>query len=281
MKNKKNFILFIFFIAFILLNFFILFSFLSCEKETKNKNLIYTSMHPIKFIIDNIKDDEIEVKTIMKMGSDPHTYEISPKDISLLLSSYAYFKVGLPFEENIVDKIKKQNKDFNIIEVYKIEDEEDPHIWLSPDILKIISENILTNLIRLYPEKKDAFEKNYKIFINKLNEIDNAVKFNIEKSNIKSFLIVHPALTYFARYYGLNQISIEEEGKIPTGKELIELSEKIKEENITFIFMQPEFPATQIAQFIKDNKLNEVNINFLDYNIFNTLVSASEAFIKY
>ena len=273
MKNKITIfaLLFIFFILAI--------SNISCSKNNIDKNTIYTSMDPIKFIIDNIKSDEINVGTIMKPGSDPHTFEISPKDISLILNSYAYLKIGIPFEENIVDKINKQNKKFNIISIYE-NGNNDPHIWLSVKIINVLAENILNELTKLYPQNKSIFDDNYKIFIDKLNQIEKSIRFNIESSKIKSFLIIHPALTYFADDYGLTQIPIEEEGKIPTGNDLIELSKKIKEDKIRFIFSQPEFPSRQVSQFIKDNDLKEYNINFLDYNIFNTLILISEVFLN-
>ena len=273
MKNKITIfvLLFIFFILAI--------SNISCRKNIIDKNTIYTSMDPIKFIIDNIKSDEINVGTIMKPGSDPHTFEISPKDISLILNSYAYLKIGIPFEENIVDKINKQNKKFNIISIYE-NGNNDPHIWLSVKIINVLAENILNELTKLYPQNKSIFDDNYKIFIDKLNQIEKSIRFNIESSKIKSFLIIHPALTYFADDYGLTQIPIEEEGKIPTGNDLIELSKKIKEDKIRFIFSQPEFPSRQVSQFIKDNDLKEYNINFLDYNIFNTLILISEVFLN-
>ena len=273
MKNKITIfaLLFIFFILAI--------SNISCSKNNIDKNSIYTSMDPIKFIIDNIKSDEINVGTIMKPGSDPHTFEISPKDISLILNSYAYLKIGIPFEENIVDKINKQNKKFNIISIYE-NGNNDPHIWLSVKIINVLAENILNELTKLYPQNKSIFDDNYKIFIDKLNQIEKSIRFNIESSKIKSFLIIHPALTYFADDYGLTQIPIEEEGKVPTGSDLIELSKKIKEDKIRFIFSQPEFPSRQVSQFIKDNDLKEYNINFLDYNIFNTLILISEIFLN-
>ncbi len=275
---KRNFILIIGKVL-VLFSFIAFIYFISCSKSDVNKNLIYTSIDPIKFIIDNIKSDDIQVNTILKPGNDPHTFEVTPKDIQLILNSNAYFYTDLPFEKNIVDKIKKQNKNFNMASLFQI-GQEDPHIWLSIKNINIISENTLNELKRLYPAKGDLFDQNYKIFVEKLGEIENIIRFNLNACPVKKFLIIHPALTCFAQDWGLTQIALEKEGKIPTGSYLIELSKKIKEENLKFIFSQSEFPSSQIAQFIKDNNLKEVKINFLSYELFKTLISISETLLN-
>lgn len=254
----------------------------SCSKslEQNTKVDVYTSIPPIQFLIDNITGGNLVSKTILKPGSDPHTFEITPKEIALILKSKLYISIDLPFENILVEKIQKQNKNFKLILAYK-NNSEDIHLWTSITKIKILSENIFNALAELYPESKDLYASNYKNFLEKLNNLDIAIKFNIDSSKIKDFLIIHPALTYFAEDYGLFQISIEEEGKVTSTADLIEISKKIKEKSIRFIFIQPEFPEKQIEQFIKDNKLEPITIDILAYNIFDTLLKVSEAFVLY
>lgn len=277
MKIKLQiFIIFTFIITFTFLTFF------SCQNLNKNKEKVdlYTSIAPVKFILDNITGETLNTSTILKPGSDPHTYEISAKEIASIVNSKAYFSIDLPFEKTIVEKLEKQKAK---IKIYKVELDEgqDIHRWTSISKVKEISEEFLKALSEIYPDKKEIFEKNYKIFIDKLDNLYLAIKFNIDSSKAKTFLIVHPALTYFAEDFGLTQYSIEKEGKEPSLSDLVELSKIIQKEKIKFIFVQPEFPEQQIMQFIKDNKLETVNIDILGYNIFDTLLKVSETFVKY
>ena len=53
-------------------------------------------------------------------------------------------------------------------------------------------------------------------------------KFFRESVRSKGFLVFHPAWGYFARNYGLSQISIELEGKEPSPGELIEQLKEAK-----------------------------------------------------
>jgi zinc transport system substrate-binding protein len=258
--------------------------FFSCASNSSQKNgfAIYTSIEPIRFLIDNLTGGEIATQTLIKPGADPHTFEISASQLSEILKAKAYFSIDIPFELTMIDKIKKQNKNFKVYKLYEnSKPDEDIHIWLSINKIKEISGKILNSLIELYPDKKDIFNQNYNILINKLNGLNDTLKFNIESSNIKSFLVFHPSLTYFAADYGLNQISIENEGKVPSGNYLIDVNKRIKEDKISFIIVQPEFPVEQISQFVKDNKLDVVTVDILNYNLFDTLIKISEIFVKY
>ena len=59
--------------------------------------------------------------------------------------------------------------------------------------------------------------KNYEKFISEVVETDNAIKKILSESDrSKGFLVFHPAWGYFARDYGLSQVSIELEGKEPS-----------------------------------------------------------------
>ena len=66
-----------------------------------------------------------------------------------------------------------------------------------------------------------------------------------------TFLIYHPALSYFARDYGLHQISIEEGGKEPSPATLKTLIETCRREGAQVIFVQQEFDQRN-AQLIAD-----------------------------
>ena len=62
-------------------------------------------------------------------------------------------------------------------------------------------------------------------------------------------MVFHPAWGYFAQAYGLEQVSIEIEGKEPKPAELARLIEHAKERGIKLIFVQSQF-SSQTAETI-------------------------------
>ena len=57
----------------------------------------------------------------------------------------------------------------------------------------------------------------------------------------RSFIIYHPALGYFARDYGLNQLSIEFEGKNPSPAQIRKLVDIAQKEKINTVFVDKGF----------------------------------------
>ena len=62
----------------------------------------------------------------------------------------------------------------------------------------------------------------------------------------RRFFVFHPAWGYFARQYGLRQVSIEHDHKEPSADELGHLIELARSEGATMIVVQPHF-STQAA----------------------------------
>jgi zinc transport system substrate-binding protein len=54
-------------------------------------------------------------------------------------------------------------------------------------------------------------------------------------------MVFHPAWGYLARDYGIEQIAIQGEGKEPTSQQIAQLIEKARQDNITVIFVSPQF----------------------------------------
>mgnify|MGYP003623297605 FL=1 len=87
----------------------------------------------------------------------------------------------------------------------------------------------------------------------------------LEELSCRSFVIYHPALTYFADEFGLKQYSIENDGKEPSPALLKNLIEESNAEKVGVIFVQMEFNSTHAEQIAREIGANTVIINPLDY----------------
>ena len=95
-----------------------------------------------------------------------------------------------------------------------------------------------------------------------------------------TFLIYHPALSYFARDYGLRQISIEEGGKEPSPTHLKELIETCRRDHARVIFVQQEFD-TRNARLIADELgVAVVPVNPLSYEWREEMINIAKALAK-
>ena len=103
-----------------------------------------------------------------------------------------------------------------------------------------------------YPEQQAIFQQNYSLLLEKINRIAKRAQEVLNHKKDKIFLIYHPALTYFAADYGLEQISIEEEGKEPNPAHLKKIIDLAREKNIHLIFIQSQFDVSNAEAIARE-----------------------------
>ena len=119
----------------------------------------------------------------------------------------------------------------------------DPHIWLSPPLVKKQARAIFHALRGIDPENESFYEANFQEFAAEIDRLDADLKDTFAGKTGLQFMVFHPAWGYFARAYGLEQIPIEIEGKSPKPAQLKALIEHARKSGIKIIFVQPQFSS--------------------------------------
>ncbi len=258
---------------------------------------ITVSILPQKYFVDRITGSTFEVNVMVPPGASPATYEPTARQMKQLGSSLIYLKIGyIEFEKIWIKKIKSTNieikifdisKDVELIETTKFDHGDhhhgsiDPHVWMSPKMVKNIAKNILDALTELYPDLTIDFTRNYNDFIAEINKIDIKTSASLKNLKNREFLIFHPALTYYARDYDLEQIPIQLEGKDPSPAHFKEIINNALENDIRIIFIQEQFD-TENAKVIADEiNAKVIQINPLDYNWPKQIELITQSLIQY
>lgn len=91
----------------------------------------------------------------------------------------------------------------------------------------LIAGNIYKALKEELPADSAYFHRRLLAFTAKARRLDSTIVTTLAQARPRTaasspltFLIYHPALTYFAREYGLRQLVLEEEGKEPTASSM-------------------------------------------------------------
>jgi zinc transport system substrate-binding protein len=224
-------------------------------------DLVFVSITPQKFFVERIGGNEVQVEVMVNTGESPATFNPNPKKMSHLANAKLYFSIGVPFEKVWISRIRNIQPKLKIIPLKKNtapssdhhHDEGDPHIWLSPPLAKKMVAKIEAALSKQRPEKSAFFKNNYQVLIKEIDKLDREIRQIFAKGKNHTFMVFHPAWTHFAEAYGLNQISIEHEGKEPGPRALQEIINAGKKQNIKIIFVQKQFGlsvAKKIAKMI-------------------------------
>lgn len=119
----------------------------------------------------------------------------------------------------------------------------DPHIWLSPPLVKQQVKTVLDALQKADPSNSATYESNYQRLIHKITELDRELAELFRHRKQTQFLVFHPSWGYFAHAYRLKQVAIEVEGKSPKPAQLQQIIERMREDGIRVIFVQPQFSS--------------------------------------
>jgi zinc transport system substrate-binding protein len=234
---------------------------------------VFVSVAPQKYFVQKIGKEQVSVQVMVQPGANPATYEPKPRQMADISKTQVYFAVGVPFEEIWMDRISAANPRMRVVrtdrEIAKMpmvahdhhhENEEqhpaagthhgtegvnrsglDPHIWLSPPLVKIQIRAILSALQAVDPLHQDAYAANYRQFAGEIDELDSELKQIFKGRRGLRFIVFHPAWGYFAKAYGLEQVPIEIEGKAPKPAQLQALINQAREADIKVVFVQPQF----------------------------------------
>ncbi|MGR6835235.1 metal ABC transporter solute-binding protein, Zn/Mn family [Syntrophomonas erecta] len=204
---------------------------------------VAVSIVPQEYLVNRIGGERVQVQVMIPPGSDPHTFEPNPGQIKKLADTDIYFRVGtLDFEEAWMDRLASANQDMQVVDTSAMIDlvNNDPHVWLSPRLFKIQAQIIYQALSQLDKPNQAFYQQNLQGLISDLDRLDQEIRADLKDVKTSCFLVYHPAWSYFAAEYGLEEKAVETEGKEPTAREMADLINWAKEVGIKTVFASPQ-----------------------------------------
>ncbi|MBD3790455.1 MAG: zinc ABC transporter substrate-binding protein [Campylobacterales bacterium] len=235
---------------------------------------VVVSILPQKTFVQEIGGEKVDISLMVQPGDSPHTYEPKPSQMKEIAKAALYLAMDVEFENVWLPKFKNLNPKMNVVDLaenitkiammahhhhdeheekehheaheaddhHEHEDGLDPHVWTSPENVRIIAKNIHKALSEYDPDNQAYYTQNLTKFLEKIDATDRRIKEILTSIKPHStFMVFHPAWGYFAKAYDLVQLPVEIEGKEPKPKELVKLIETAKEHKVKAIFTQPEF----------------------------------------
>lgn len=269
-----------------------------CKPARSEKPIVTVTIAPQQYFAEKIAGDKFEIRTMVPNGSSPESFDPSPGALVNLSHSKAYFRIGhIGFELAWMDKLQQTNPDMKVFNnsegIELIEGSEhacsdpshhhhdtaeaiDPHVWTSAANGKVIAQNMLNAFIELDPDNKSYYEANYKELMQEVQQTSDSVDMLLKNMQGKSFVIYHPALTYLAREYGMQQHAIENQGKEPSAAHLKALIDEVRDSKAHVIFIQQEFDEKNARMIADELGIRVVQINPLSYEWSKELIEIAK-----
>ena len=130
-------------------------------------------------IVRNVAGDRAEVASLLPIGADPHSYQLTPQDIAKISESDLIILNGAGYERFLEPVLEAQGagEEEMIVEASagsrlrgdaQGEHGIDPHLWLDPNNVIAYVENIREGLTHFDPEGAAEFQANAKAYTGEL-----------------------------------------------------------------------------------------------------------------
>lgn len=223
-------------------------------------------------MVKNVAGDNVNIHSLVPVGTDPHEHEIVPDDTRAVEEADVVFYNGLNLEtgNGWFDKlIETTNKNIDeevfavsktVEPIYLKSDEqngkEDPHAWLAlQNGIKYV-ETIRDVLKEKDSAKATAYEENASNYIEKLNTLDQEYKdsFNDIPQDKRLLVTSEGAFKYFSEAYGLEatyvwEINTEEQG---TPEQMRNIIGKVRASKVPALFVETSVNPRAMERLSKE-----------------------------
>jgi zinc transport system substrate-binding protein len=242
---------------------------------------IVVSIPPQKYFVERVGGDRVEVSVLLPPGSSPATYEPRPNQLQSISGADAYVRIRVPFENAIWERIQSVNPEMAVVDLTENIDRvdiatrkpgnssaaadaprhPDPHIWLSPPLVRQQAQTIYEALVALDPAGEATYANNLEQFQADIDQLNQTIEDSLANVESRSFMVFHPAWGYFADAYGLEMIPIEVGGNEPSAAELSQLIQEAQAKEIEVVFAQPQFSTEDAETIARDIRGEVILIN--------------------
>ncbi|HOR30400.1 MAG TPA: metal ABC transporter substrate-binding protein [Candidatus Syntrophosphaera thermopropionivorans] len=219
----------------------------SCKKAVDSpSNLIVVSIYPYELLLKQMVGPEIEVRTLIPPNFSPHTYNPSPAELKSLYDADLVFSNGYGLEINIQTALnalgEKHLSAEQLLQLPQKEENPNPHIWLSPRLMKKLVSELEEPLQRTFPSYKDSISFHCRELISQFSSLDSLIIQERAQFSHTPIITYHDSFHYFIQDYKLDYLgSIQSSpGQEPTPKELVYLGDLIKANQVKAIFVEPQ-----------------------------------------
>ena len=221
---------------------------------------------------------EVEIVLLVPPGTTPHTFEPKPSDVQALARARLLVLVGLGLEEPWAGELVRSagNPELKVVElaagIEPIGDPPNPHVWLSPRRALTMVENLKEALIEIDPAHRADYERNARVYLKRLAELDRLYREELEGLPDKRFIATRPTWVYLAQDYGLVQVEViaGPPGEEPTPGRLRRIIQLIETEGVPLLIALVQAPE-RFAELIAEEtgvrlvRLDPLGVEHSDY----------------
>ena len=237
-------------------------------------------------IAQNVAGDRFEVRSLVPLETDPHSFEPTPKDLGEVAAADLVVINGGGLEGPLLKTIESTGGEGTIVDASAGlrsrspqpgepalgGSETDPHFWLDPVLAKTYVANIRDAFTKADPAGAAAYEANAAAYAKRLDELDAWIRSQVATVPAADRLLVmnHASHGYYADEYGFSVVGTVipsvGTGETPTAKQLSDLTAAIRASGAKAIFVEIEESPKLAEQIAAETGITVVD-DLLDHSL--------------
>ena len=242
---------------------------------------VVTSIYPLTYAAQRIGGDRVEVVSLTPPGADPHDVELTPQDVvTVSEADLVIYASGLqpaldeaidgqqvahavdvaewadltPAKVQVIGEQGQAKQDHgHEHEEHGQEHEEhghakatgdsapDPHFWLDPLRYEKVARSMATELGRIAPTGRMAFDDNVNALSRELTTLDGDFAAGLQQCARQQIVTSHAAFGYLTKRYGLTQVAIS--GLTGGGEadpaRMAQITDYVRAHSVSTIYTEP------------------------------------------
>ena len=241
----------------------------------------------LRDIAQNVAGSEFQVRGLIPVGMDPHTYEPTPREVAEVAGSDLLIENGAGLEGTLAATLKNAGGTERIIAAssglvsrtpkpgeppLENASEPDPHFWLSPLLTVTYVNNIRDAFATADPANAAVYDANAASYGAQLRQLDTWIRAQVALIPIgrRKLVMDHLSHGYFADAYGFQIVGAvipsATAGDVVSAKQLTELVTAIERAGVKAIFVELGENAALARQVAAEARVTVIT-DLLDHSL--------------
>ena len=224
----------------------------STDQLSKEKPEVLTTFTVLADLAQNVAGDRLNVRSIVKPGSEIHGYQPTPSDIEQASSADLIVENGLGLElwarkftanaGDIPTLTLSEGMEPLLIDEDAYAGKPNPHAWMSPQRTMIYVDQLEQAFSKLDPDGAEQFKANAVAYKSSLQVLDQELRSALETIPAERRVLVscEGAFTYLASDYGLEEAylwPVNAESQV-TPRRMARLIQTVRDRKIPAVFCE-------------------------------------------
>ena len=223
--------------------------------KSDGKALVVASFYPYAYIAEQVGGSFVTVQNLTAPGAEPHDLELKPKQVAAvqdaeLVIYQKHFQAAVDTAVERAKRPKQETVDVAAL-ITLVGEKTDPHVWLDPHNMGVITNAVAVQLSHADPAHTDAYRSNADRLLAKLDALGTEYQQGLATCRTRTIVTSHAAFHYLAAQFNLKQIPIAgiDPSNEPSPSQLGDITKLVRKEGITTIFTE-ELVSPAIAETI-------------------------------